>query len=103
MPMILRHTGLAVLIATCVNASGYLPALLAGFYGLRTLGWVALFGMSAMLVSTVFWFPALLMTLPEAHRRRHAPPAQAPSPRVGSRDERSLEPADGRRSRADLE
>lgn len=89
MPLILRHTGLAVLIATCVNAAGYLPALLAGFYGLRTLGWVALFGMSAMLVSTVFWFPALLMTLPEPMPKRRADDApgdaaQPPRPRVGS-------------------
>jgi hypothetical protein len=53
MPMILRHTGAAVLIATCVNASGYGPTLMCHFYGLKSLGIVASFGMLGMLLSTV--------------------------------------------------
>jgi uncharacterized protein len=65
MPMILRHTGAAVLIATCVNASGYSPMLLAHFYGLKSFGIIATLGMAGMLLATVVWFPLLLMRLPE--------------------------------------
>lgn len=65
MPLILRNTGAAVLIATCVNASGYGPTLMCKFYALKSLGVIASFGMIGMLLATVVWFPALLILLPE--------------------------------------
>ncbi|HSC87318.1 MAG TPA: MMPL family transporter [Polyangiaceae bacterium] len=71
MPVILANTGLAVLMASLVNASGYTPMLLADFYGLKSLGFVASFGMLGMVLATVAWFPALLALLPEGWLRRH--------------------------------
>lgn len=65
MPLILANTGLAILMASLVNASGYAPMLLANFYGMKSLGIVATFGMAGMVLSTVLWFPALLLLLPE--------------------------------------
>lgn len=70
MPAILANTGLAVLMASLVNASGYLPMLLADFYGMRSLGIVACLGMLGMVLATVAWFPALLLLLPEHWIRR---------------------------------
>jgi len=71
MPVILANTGLAVLMASLVNASGYAPMLLANFYGLKSLGFVASFGMLGMVLATVAWFPALLILLPERCIRPH--------------------------------
>jgi len=71
MPVILANTGLAVLMASLVNASGYAPMLLANFYGLKSLGFVASFGMLGMVLATVAWFPALLILLPERWIRPH--------------------------------
>ncbi len=65
MPLILGNTGLAILMASLVNTSGYAPMLLADFYGLKSLGIVATLGMGGMLLATVAWFPALLTLLPE--------------------------------------
>lgn len=75
MPLILANTGLAILMASLVNASGYAPMLLADFYGLKSLGIVASFGMLGMLLATVAWFPALLVLLPErfVHKTPTAP------------------------------
>jgi predicted RND superfamily exporter protein len=79
LPQILANTGLAVLLASMVNASGYVPMLLADFYGLKSLGFLASFGMLGMVLATVGWFPALLALLPEGYL--HAPPSPAPSER----------------------
>ncbi|MFO0729073.1 MAG: MMPL family transporter [Myxococcota bacterium] len=87
MPAVLRHTGLAVLMATLINGTGYAPALTAAFFGLRSLGWVASFGLLGMLLSTVVWFPGLLFLLPDLSRRArssHRSRWTRPSPR-GSR------------------
>jgi len=72
LPLILANTGLAVLLASLVNASGYVPMLLADFYGLKSLGFLASFGMLGMVLATVAWFPALLALLPEDFL--HEPP-----------------------------
>jgi hypothetical protein len=66
MPLILGNTGMAILMASLVNASGYAPMLLADFFGLRSLGIVATLGMAGMVLATVAWFPALLLLVPEA-------------------------------------
>ncbi len=81
MPAILANTGLAVLMASLVNAAGYAPMLLANFYGMKSLGIVASFGMLGMVLATVAWFPALLLLLPErlVHRREGDPVSEAPA------------------------
>jgi len=60
LPAILMHTGRVVLLASCINAAGYGATLIADFYGLKSLGQVALMGVAGMVISTVFWFPAVL-------------------------------------------
>ncbi len=70
MPRILANTGLAIVMASLVNASGYAPMLLADFYGLKSLGIVASLGMLGMVLSTVVWFPALLVVVPEKWIRK---------------------------------
>lgn len=71
MPIILANTGLAVLMASLVNTSGYAPMLLTDFGGLKSLGFVASFGMLGMVLATVAWFPSLLALLPEGWLRQH--------------------------------
>jgi len=78
LPVIFANTGLAVLLASLVNASGYVPMLLAGFYGLKSLGFLATFGMLGMVLATVAWFPALLALLPEDFL--HEPPPASRKP-----------------------
>lgn len=65
MPQILGTTGIAILMASLVNTSGYAPMLLARFYGLKSLGIVATLGMGGMVLATVAWFPAFLILVPE--------------------------------------
>jgi uncharacterized protein len=65
MPSILGNTGVAVLMASLVNASGYAPMLLARFFGMKSLGIVASLGMFGMVLATVAWFPAVLILMPE--------------------------------------
>ncbi|OQX70323.1 MAG: hypothetical protein B6A08_00395 [Sorangiineae bacterium NIC37A_2] len=69
MPQILGTTGIAILMASLVNLSGYAPMLLAQFYGLKSLGIVATLGMAGMVIATVAWFPALLLLIPERYIR----------------------------------
>jgi len=79
LPHIFATTGLAVLMASLVNASGYVPMLLADFYGLRSLGYLASFGMLGMVLATVVWFPALLGLLPEGFLHEPPTPSQRAS------------------------
>lgn len=72
MPLIIANTGLAIVMATLVNASGYVPMLLTNFGGLKTLGIVASLGMLGMVLATVVWFPALLLVVPERWVRKRA-------------------------------
>jgi uncharacterized protein len=76
LPQIMANTGLAVLLASLVNASGYVPMLLAGFYGLKSLGYLASFGMLGMVLATVVWFPALLALMPEGFLHEPPTPSQ---------------------------
>lgn len=84
MPLILGNTGMAVLTASAVNASGYSPTLLADFYGLKSLGLVASFGMIGMVLATVVWFPSLLMLVPEKWVRPKSPDEEPPLPERAS-------------------
>lgn len=78
MPQILGTTGVAILMASLVNTSGYAPMLLARFYGLKSLGIVATLGMGGMVLATVAWFPALLILVPERFiRGKHATSSDA--------------------------
>jgi len=84
MPAILGNTGVAILMASLVNAAGYVPMLMAKFFGLRSLGIVASLGMLGMVLATVAWFPAILLILPEGWLKGHSAPTGAAGDDTGS-------------------
>jgi predicted RND superfamily exporter protein len=61
--VVLPSTGNAVVFATLVNAAGYGSTMIADFYGIRSLGYISMMGVMAMLFTTAYWFPALLKLL----------------------------------------
>ena len=68
---VVRHTGLAAVVATLSNAAGYAALLVANHQGLRSIGQLALLGVMATFLGTTVFFPALLALL---ERRRARDP-----------------------------
>jgi hypothetical protein len=69
---IMRHTGFAALVATVSNAAGYGAMLVARHGGLRSVGTLAVLGVTCTFVGTTIFFPAL-MALLERRKLRSAP------------------------------
>lgn len=65
---IMRHTGFAAIVATLSNAAGYGAMLIARHEGLRSVGVMAVLGVTCTFVGTTIFFPALL-TVIERWRR----------------------------------
>ena len=61
-------TGSASFLATATTAVGFGATVTAFHLGLRTLGQMSLIGLTATLLASTIWFPALLRVL-EEHRR----------------------------------
>lgn len=57
---IMRHTGFAAVVATLSNAAGYGAMLVAHHEGLRSVGVMAVLGVTCTFVGTTIFFPALL-------------------------------------------
>ncbi|MDY7232856.1 efflux RND transporter permease subunit [Hyalangium rubrum] len=57
---VVRHTGLAAVVATLSNAAGYGALLVASHQGLRSIGQIALLGVVCTFLGTTIFFPALL-------------------------------------------
>ncbi|WP_224363396.1 efflux RND transporter permease subunit [Hyalangium versicolor] len=57
---VVRHTGLAAVVATLSNAAGYGALLVASHQGLRSIGQIALLGVVCTFLGTTVFFPALL-------------------------------------------
>jgi predicted RND superfamily exporter protein len=57
---VVRHTGLAAVVATLSNAAGYGALLVASHQGLRSIGQIALLGVVCTFMGTTVFFPALL-------------------------------------------
>ncbi|WP_181791011.1 efflux RND transporter permease subunit [Myxococcus llanfairpwllgwyngyllgogerychwyrndrobwllllantysiliogogogochensis] len=60
---VVRHTGLAAVVATLSNAAGYGALLVANHQGLRSIGQIALLGVVCTFLGTTVFFPALLALL----------------------------------------
>lgn len=60
MPIIMRHTGLTAVVATCSNAAGYASMLIARHAGLRSVGFLAVVGVVCTFLGTTVLFPALI-------------------------------------------
>ncbi|MBN1205005.1 MAG: MMPL family transporter [Myxococcaceae bacterium] len=58
--LVVRHTGLAAVVATLSNAAGYGALLVANHQGLRSIGQIALLGVMCTFLGTTVFFPALL-------------------------------------------
>ncbi|PTL81005.1 RND family transporter [Vitiosangium sp. GDMCC 1.1324] len=57
---VVRHTGLAAVVATLSNAAGYGALLISHHAGLRSIGEIALLGVMCTFLGTTVFFPAML-------------------------------------------
>ncbi|MFL5351856.1 efflux RND transporter permease subunit [Archangium sp.] len=57
---VVRHTGLAAVVATLSNAAGYGALLISHHAGLRSIGQIALLGVVCTFLGTTVFFPAML-------------------------------------------
>jgi predicted RND superfamily exporter protein len=71
---LMRTTGLAVVAATLANCAGFVGLLFQQHMGIRSIGVLALIGMSAGLIAVILFMPGLLWLL---SGRRHAAAAKA--------------------------
>ena len=60
---VVRHTGLAAVVATLSNAAGYGALLISHHAGLRSIGQIALLGVVCTFLGTTVFFPAMLALL----------------------------------------
>ncbi|HYO52993.1 efflux RND transporter permease subunit [Archangium sp.] len=60
---VVRHTGLAAVVATLSNAAGYGALLISHHAGLRSIGQIALLGVMCTFLGTTVFFPAMLAVL----------------------------------------
>nr|WP_217440083.1 MMPL family transporter [Myxococcus sp. CA056] len=67
---VVRHTGLAAVVATLSNAAGYGALLVANHQGLRSIGQIALLGVVCTFLGTTVFFPALLALLERWKERK---------------------------------
>jgi predicted RND superfamily exporter protein len=74
---IMRHTGFAAVVATLSNAAGYGAMLVAHHEGLRSVGILAVIGVTCTFLGTTIFFPALLAVI-ERWRHRQANAGAAP-------------------------
>jgi predicted RND superfamily exporter protein len=69
---VVRHTGLAAVVATLSNAAGYGALLVANHQGLRSIGQIALLGVVCTFMGTTVFFPAMLALLERWKARKTA-------------------------------
>jgi predicted RND superfamily exporter protein len=60
---VVRHTGLAAVVATLSNAAGYGALLISHHDGLKSIGQIALLGVMCTFLGTTVFFPAMLALL----------------------------------------
>lgn len=71
---IMRHTGFAAIVATLSNAAGYGAMLVAHHEGLRSVGVMAVLGVTCTFVGTTIFFPALLAMIERWRRSQVGAP-----------------------------
>lgn len=63
LPKVLASTGIAAMLASLTNASGFLGLLFCAHRGLYSIGLLAVIGVATCLISTLVFLPALLQFL----------------------------------------
>lgn len=66
-----RSTGGAALLSSATNICGFLGLAFVNHAGLRSIGNLAILGMSACLITTLIFFPALLQFMEDRRNREH--------------------------------
>ncbi len=69
-PLVLRHTTRANLLASTTNLLGFAALGLTHHEGLRSVAWLATIGVAATYVSTTLWFPMVFATIDDFRARR---------------------------------
>ena len=67
---VLSTTGAAALLASVTTAIGFGSTVVAAHYGVNTLGWLSIIGITATFAASILFFLALLMLLERAPRAR---------------------------------
>jgi predicted RND superfamily exporter protein len=81
---VLRHTGLAAVVATIANAAGYASLLVAHHQGLRSIGYLAAFGVFCTFLGTTVFFPAMMSLIERARGATLAAPPRARHPSLAA-------------------
>jgi predicted RND superfamily exporter protein len=74
---VLRHTGLAAVVATVANAAGYGSLLVASHEGLRSIGTLAVLGVACTFMGTTVFFPVTMALLERWRGRALVPTTSA--------------------------
>ncbi|QRO02290.1 MMPL family transporter [Archangium violaceum] len=92
---VVRHTGLAAVVATLSNAAGYGALLISHHAGLRSIGQIALLGVMCTFLGTTVFFPAML-ALMERWKGRKREGGMVRSLEIGAprNDEAATEPGE---------
>lgn len=69
---VLRHTGLAAVVATFANGSGYGALIVAHHHGLKSVAALAILGVTCTSIGTTIFFPAFLELLERLGKWRAA-------------------------------
>ena len=86
MARIMRHTGVTAVVATASNVAGYASMLIARHSGLRSVGWLAIIGVSCTFMGTTVLFPALIELRERVLKRGLSPDDVVPKPEVPEKD-----------------
>jgi uncharacterized protein len=76
MSRIMRNTGLTAVVATGSNAAGYVSMLIARHAGLRSVGLLAVVGVTCTFLGTTILFPALIELRERVLKRGLTAPAE---------------------------
>jgi hypothetical protein len=90
---VVRHTGLAAVVATLSNAAGYGALLISHHAGLKSIGQIALLGVMCTFLGTTVFFPAMLALL-ERWKGRKAEGGKVRSLEIGKPGEVVTEPGE---------
>ncbi|HEX8435623.1 efflux RND transporter permease subunit [Archangium sp.] len=90
---VVRHTGLAAVVATLSNAAGYGALLISHHAGLKSIGQIALLGVMCTFLGTTVFFPAMLALL-ERWKGRKAEGGKVTSLEIGKPGEVVTQPGE---------
>lgn len=82
-PIVLRHTTQANLLASATNLLGFAALGLTHHEGLRSVAWLATIGVVATYISTTLWFPMVFATIDAYRFRNEGAAEKAPVEKTG--------------------